>query len=1445
MKKLLIFLLVLLFANFVSAADGFVAYRNATGATTPFLKLWDSSGDGSFSSEIILPTSGSNIRQMIIKSSPISSKMVLITSSDDGYLDAYVCLYNCTYSDFWTYTSNFVSTSVSAQKRFDLGFESATGDLIVVYGINSTDVNEDLAYLVLPAAESNFVDIPINYIDDTTSGANIVYSWISMDSNPINDSEELTLIGFDSTGSDVLSWIWNGTSFYNQFELSTASTSTTSYEAIATRYSSSGSRSIIAAGTGTVGNFATAYWDSVSKSWSGITSTDIDGTDSNDIRWVTLKPNPVNNDMQAVIVDSGSDLTTAYWNDSSSLWTYTPNINLALDIATTRPVDFSWVSNGSFGKLVWDNDTTGVTLSQRTCSPLCNGVSSTISTYSNTGRWIAMYRNPTIDNNVDFLGLRLDSVFQLGAFYYNGTDYTNYGNSTLSISTGTATYESFAMAFIDDRIVPKANFIDPTPNISEIINSTDSVTIVINASESLLTSIIEFNGTNYSMDPSDVSFNHIWSLSFSSLLNGTYTYKVYLTDWYGNSNSTSVRNFTINYTYIVPSNNFISSPVEAIITYRNAVTGASIPAIRFWNSSNFGVFSSEIQLPNSGSNIRQNIIKMSPVSSKTVIITSSDDGNLDAYVCMYNCTYSSSWAHTSNIANVGVNTQRRYDFGFETLTGDLIFVYATTSASVVQDLAYIVLPFNSSNFSGLTTNYIDDTTSGANIVYSWISMDSNPINDSEELSLIGFDSSGSDVLSWIWNGTSFYNQFELSTASTGTGGYEAIATRYVSDGTRAIIATGDGTVGNFATAYWDSVSKSWSGITSTDIDASDGNDIYWVTLKPNPVNNDVQAVIVDSGADLATAYWNDSSSLWTYTPNIDITIDIATARPVDFSWVSDGSFGKLIWDTDAALGTLNQRTCSPLCTGIISTISTYADTGRWIALYRNPKISSGVNFIGIRLNALFNTGAFYYDGSYFSNYGDNTLTSSSGVSTYESFMLGFIIDARLPSSNFTASSPNNFEKISSSTIVINLSSNEPLRYALLELGGTEIFTDNYSLSPVSGTFQKDWFIVFNSLPEGNYSYKTHIIDWYGNIDISESRNFTINLPPNVTLSIPLNNTLNSTSRNITFYYNVSDTLDEVSSCSLEIDGAVVLIENDFPIDENVPLIFNYTLSNGQHNWTINCNDTNNFTSISDIRNLTISITPNIDNIFLTDNFSPINQIVLSAGKTRFVNCSVVVSDPEGTDNIVGVSAKLFYYLNSSGDIDNNNTHYTNNSCMLIDETSLNKTFSCGFDVWYYANNGTWYCNATVINGYSVAFSNNVSAIIQSLYAINLTDGLNFGASQSNVPSGNITVNITNFGNMPVNITIQGYAVFLGDNVGMNCSDNTNVTIDSIRFSTNIAANFTQKNSMNGSIQPLNFRINKQINNTLILNTTYWQISPNPGSVNRICGGYIIFDAQAS
>jgi hypothetical protein len=256
--------------------------------------------------------------------------------------------------------------------------------------------------------------------------------------------------------------------------------------------------------------------------------------------------------------------------------------------------------------------------------------------------------------------------------------------------------------------------------------------------------------------------------------------------------------------------------------------------------------------------------------------------------------------------------------------------------------------------------------------------------------------------------------------------------------------------------------------------------------------------------------------------------------------------------------------------------------------------------------------------------------------------------------------------------------------------------------------------------------------------------------------------------------------------------------------------------------------------------------PTIDFISVDDAALPTGEIMLSAGSTKFVNCTVIASDSRGASNIVNASATLYYYLNKSSDPDHNTVHYTNTSCDAVDSNSTSKTFLCAFNVYYYANNGTWNCNATVYNGVPLSASANASATILPLYALNITDGLEFGNVEPNIESSEIIANITNLGNMPINLTLQGYAVFIGDVAGMNCSDGTNISIGRIKYSL-ATASYVAKNSLTGGLQQLTLTMPKPTSLAPVVNTTYWQIMPDPyiGSIARYCSGHVIFSAESS
>jgi uncharacterized repeat protein (TIGR01451 family) len=458
MKKLVILAVFVFLISFSVASDAVIAYAK-NNSNSPSIRFWNSSGSGSWGPNLTLSTSGSQVNFAIIKASPDSGKLVIVTQSSDSNLDAYVCMSSCNNSASWQVTNNIGSIASSSERRFDVEFETSSGDAIVVYGVSSLDTTRDLAYKVLPAVNTNFSGITEQYLDDSGHATNVQYTWVRLDRKP--SGEELIVTGFDTNNLDINAWVWNGSVWNNQTEISGTSSSNDS-ENLAVRYAADGSKGMVIGAYSNTGNVTWRYWNGAS--WSAVGNFDSNGADSDAVEWLNLKADPATDDLQAVIADNDPDLHTAYWNGST--WAVTSNIetNLAQSgFGNLRPVDFEWNPSGSTGRLVWDNGSSSVrdtSQYQRVCSPQCSPPTTAIRIYtaSTGGRFITLYRNPTDSDTVNILAASLHSpisnVWNLSSFSFNGTNYTNYGDSVITASGLYEAYESYSIAFFS---APAAN----------------------------------------------------------------------------------------------------------------------------------------------------------------------------------------------------------------------------------------------------------------------------------------------------------------------------------------------------------------------------------------------------------------------------------------------------------------------------------------------------------------------------------------------------------------------------------------------------------------------------------------------------------------------------------------------------------------------------------------------------------------------------------------------------------------------------------------------------------------------------------------------------------------------------------------------------------------------------------------------------------------------------
>ncbi|MGV8169316.1 MAG: hypothetical protein ACP5N3_04640 [Candidatus Nanoarchaeia archaeon] len=240
--------------------------------------------------------------------------------------------------------------------------------------------------------------------------------------------------------------------------------------------------------------------------------------------------------------------------------------------------------------------------------------------------------------------------------------------------------------------------------------------------------------------------------------------------------------------------------------------------------------------------------------------------------------------------------------------------------------------------------------------------------------------------------------------------------------------------------------------------------------------------------------------------------------------------------------------------------------------------------------------------------------------------------------------------------------------------------------------------------------------------------------------------------------------------------------------------------------------------------------------------SPLN-ITLNAGATRLVQCNASIRDWNGFDEIANVSATFYDSRNVSSDPDDNNTHYTNANCTEVNTYDLYYAdYTCNFSIQYYANNGSWTCNLTVIDDYNFTDDGTNTTTINALYALNVTDVIDYGNLSVTDYSENITATITNYGNRDINVSVLGYGLTEGDGLGFVCPLGTNISVENQRFSVSASDAWAAKTPLSATNQDMETTLlQRQSEVTPVTQETYWQlyVPPNPFG---LCTGTVRFTA---
>jgi hypothetical protein len=264
--------------------------------------------------------------------------------------------------------------------------------------------------------------------------------------------------------------------------------------------------------------------------------------------------------------------------------------------------------------------------------------------------------------------------------------------------------------------------------------------------------------------------------------------------------------------------------------------------------------------------------------------------------------------------------------------------------------------------------------------------------------------------------------------------------------------------------------------------------------------------------------------------------------------------------------------------------------------------------------------------------------------------------------------------------------------------------------------------------------------------------------------------------------------------------------------------------------------------------------PNLTRVVISPS-----SIDLEPGNTTRVNCTGYVYDWNGGGDVQFINATFYHNSVQSGSADDRNTHYTNSTgtCTQVAGSNTNATCLAAFNVYYYANNGTWICNMTISDKggnaterlYYLNATNNVSATINKLLALNVPEEIDYGNLSVTELSSMKTANITNWGNVPINISIRGFAGVnesapQATNYSMFC-EYGNITYGYQRYSVNSSATYAlMSNLTNTSTGISNFDLPVRTTDSTFgsdRNQTYWRIQI-PLSIGGYCNGTIVFSA---
>jgi len=264
-------------------------------------------------------------------------------------------------------------------------------------------------------------------------------------------------------------------------------------------------------------------------------------------------------------------------------------------------------------------------------------------------------------------------------------------------------------------------------------------------------------------------------------------------------------------------------------------------------------------------------------------------------------------------------------------------------------------------------------------------------------------------------------------------------------------------------------------------------------------------------------------------------------------------------------------------------------------------------------------------------------------------------------------------------------------------------------------------------------------------------------------------------------------------------------------------------------------------------NQTIPVNLTVNSTAPSLSVSVESPIDLQAGSTTPVLCSANVTDVNGVADISNVNMTFYGPSSTLTASDDNNTHYTNSSCTCSDINITTQSCSCTFNLQYHAEPGSWTCTAAAQDATNKSsFSSNTGTVNTLLALFVNSTTIDYGDLITEEVSPEQPIDVLNYGNAPIDLSLFGYAQTPGDSLAMNCA-NGDITVGQQRFSTLSGSPYLSMTSLSGlpgSRNQVDLSVAKPISLANSSNTTYWRLEVPPAA-SGACSGSVVFQAEVN